>query len=282
MRSLLTRRVCFTLTNYAMLAFTSIANAGIFPLFLFTPVHLGGLGFSEAKVSLLLVALAEGDLQSLTLTWPPDWNGHVMPSCLYHCMPNHLFRAHSAALGYGGNLSLRGAFLHSWLFDVPGDQLDGAAPTRSWLREHAGYLCCFGYSDIFPSHGKSCKGNHEQPESVLTSERKLFAQPQAYSCNMLLINASAPKPQLLGTLNGMAQMLSSLVRSAGLAIGPALFAVSKQKNLLGGQAVWVFMVASSLGLSGTSWLVSDAKADWREDIVKVTERDEDEAQTTSR
>lgn len=51
MRSLLTRRVCFTLTNYAMLAFTSIANAGIFPLFLFTPVHLGGLGFSEAQVN---------------------------------------------------------------------------------------------------------------------------------------------------------------------------------------------------------------------------------------
>lgn len=94
---------------------------------------------------------------------------------------------------------------------------------------------------------------------------------------MLLINASAPSPQLLGTLNGMSQMLSSLVRSAGLAIGPALFAVSKQKNLLGGQAVWVFMVVSSLGLSGTSWLVSDAKADWREDIIKVTDRDEDEA-----
>lgn len=50
MRSLLTRRVCLTLTNYAMLAFTSIANAGIFPLFLYTPIHLGGLGFSEAKV----------------------------------------------------------------------------------------------------------------------------------------------------------------------------------------------------------------------------------------
>lgn len=50
MRSLLTRRVCLTLTNYAMLAFTSIANAGIFPLFLFTPIHLGGLGFSEAQV----------------------------------------------------------------------------------------------------------------------------------------------------------------------------------------------------------------------------------------
>lgn len=50
-RAVLTRRVCLTLGNYAMLAFTSIANAGIFPLFLYTPVRLGGLGFSEAQVS---------------------------------------------------------------------------------------------------------------------------------------------------------------------------------------------------------------------------------------
>lgn len=96
---------------------------------------------------------------------------------------------------------------------------------------------------------------------------------------MLLINASAPSALSLGTLNGMAQMLSSLVRSAGLAIGPALFAVSKQKHLLGGQAVWVFMVASSLGLMGTSWLVSDAKADWREEVVRVDERDGDDDPT---
>lgn len=99
---------------------------------------------------------------------------------------------------------------------------------------------------------------------------------------MLLINASAPSPQLLGTLNGIAQMLSSLVRSAGLAIGPALFAVSKQKNLLGGQAVWVFMVASSLCVSGTSWLVSDAKADWRQDVTEVFDREDEENESNAR
>lgn len=50
-RSLLTRRVCLTLTNYAMLAFTSIANAGIFPLFLYTRISLGGLELKPAQVS---------------------------------------------------------------------------------------------------------------------------------------------------------------------------------------------------------------------------------------
>lgn len=104
---------------------------------------------------------------------------------------------------------------------------------------------------------------------------------QAYSCNMLLINAAAPSAQLLGTLNGVAQMMSSLVRSVGLAIGSSLFAVSVQRHLLGGQAVWVFMIASSLCLSGTSWLVSDAKAEWRDEVVEVVDRDEDELVSAS-
>lgn len=91
---------------------------------------------------------------------------------------------------------------------------------------------------------------------------------------MILVNASSPSPQLLGTLNGISQMLIALVRSASLAIGPALFAVSKQKNLLGGQAIWVFMVTSSLCLNGTSWLVSDEKPACRDTAIQVVERDQ--------
>ena len=110
----------------------------------------------------------------------------------------------------------------------------------------------------------------------------LFVFRQAYSCNMLLINAAAPSAQLLGALNGIAQMTSSFVRSFGLVIGSSLFAFSVQKHLLGGQAVWVFMIATSLALSGTSWLVTDAKASWRDEVVEVVDRDEDEGASLSR
>lgn len=88
---------------------------------------------------------------------------------------------------------------------------------------------------------------------------------------MLLINAAAPSQHLLGTLNGVAQMLSSLVRSAGLAIGPALFALSIRKQLLGGQAIWLFMIVTSLGLSCTAWNIKSAKADWRDEVVEDAE-----------
>jgi hypothetical protein len=49
-KSVLTKRVCLTLTNYAMLAFTSISGAGVIPLFMYTPVRLGGIGFTESQV----------------------------------------------------------------------------------------------------------------------------------------------------------------------------------------------------------------------------------------
>jgi hypothetical protein len=57
-REIITRRVRRTLVNYAMLAFTSMSIAGILPLFLFTPVHLGGLGFDEAQIGTALSAQA--------------------------------------------------------------------------------------------------------------------------------------------------------------------------------------------------------------------------------
>lgn len=98
---------------------------------------------------------------------------------------------------------------------------------------------------------------------------------------MLLVNAAAPSAQLLGALNGIAQMTSSFVRSFGLVIGSSLFAFSVQSHILGGQIVWVFMILSSLGLSGTSWLVTDAKATWRDEIVEVADRDEDEGSASA-
>lgn len=49
-RSVFTKRVTLALANYGILAFTSMSIAGILPLFMYTPVRLGGLGFSEAQI----------------------------------------------------------------------------------------------------------------------------------------------------------------------------------------------------------------------------------------
>lgn len=64
-------------------------------------------------------------------------------------------------------------------------------------------------------------------------------------------------------------MLASLVRTLALAVAPSLFAVSIDKNLLGGQAIWLFLVCMGCGLCCTAWLVSDEPPAWRNEQKAV-------------
>ncbi|GAA5847710.1 hypothetical protein JCM9279_004995 [Rhodotorula babjevae] len=75
---------------------------------------------------------------------------------------------------------------------------------------------------------------------------KSFAN-MAYATNMIAITDSAPSKRLLGTLNGVAQMCSSLMRSIGPASASALFAFGVSHDLLGGQFVFLVMVVISVG-----------------------------------
>lgn len=54
LRSLLTRRVIIASGNYAMLSLVDIAFRAIQPLFLSTPIHLGGLGLPPSTIGNLL------------------------------------------------------------------------------------------------------------------------------------------------------------------------------------------------------------------------------------
>lgn len=83
-REVFTRRVCITLVNYAALAFTSMAIAAILPVFLYTPVRLGGVGFSEAQVSLR--PHCRCDLR-LTDHYTTDRQGHVDSSYWSRLVP---------------------------------------------------------------------------------------------------------------------------------------------------------------------------------------------------
>ncbi|BGP54898.1 hypothetical protein JCM8202_003408 [Rhodotorula sphaerocarpa] len=68
----------------------------------------------------------------------------------------------------------------------------------------------------------------------------------AYACNMITITDSAPSKRLLGTLNGVAQMCSSLMRSIGPFGASSLFAFSVSRHVLGGQLVFYIMIVLAL------------------------------------
>ena len=70
----------------------------------------------------------------------------------------------------------------------------------------------------------------------------------AFSCNMLLVNQSArlvPGGRL-ATLNGLAQMSSSVMRAVGPYAGSSLFALSVERNWLGGRLIWPVLFAVSV------------------------------------
>ncbi|BGP39315.1 hypothetical protein JCM10449v2_003253 [Rhodotorula kratochvilovae] len=75
---------------------------------------------------------------------------------------------------------------------------------------------------------------------------KSFAN-MAYATNMITITDAAPSRRLLGTLNGVAQMCSSLMRSIGPFCASSLFALSVSHHLLGGQLVFLVMVLVAVG-----------------------------------
>ncbi|GAA5865394.1 hypothetical protein JCM3774_005622 [Rhodotorula dairenensis] len=68
----------------------------------------------------------------------------------------------------------------------------------------------------------------------------------AYACNMIAITDAAPSKRLLGSLNGVAQMCSSLMRSIGPFGASSLFAFSVSRQLLGGQLVFLIMIVLAI------------------------------------
>jgi len=70
----------------------------------------------------------------------------------------------------------------------------------------------------------------------------------AFVCNLLLTNAAAPTPQLLGAINGYSQVIACFVGIVGPGGFTSLFAVSVDKNVLGGNLIW--LVTSLVALAG--------------------------------
>jgi hypothetical protein len=76
----------------------------------------------------------------------------------------------------------------------------------------------------------------------------------------MFITASAPAPYLLGSVNGLAQTLVSIVRAVGPAGTTAAFALSTKTQWMGGYGVyWVFCILTGLVISSTTLLPKSEK-----------------------
>jgi hypothetical protein len=69
----------------------------------------------------------------------------------------------------------------------------------------------------------------------------------------LFVTACAPAKDVLGAIYGLGQTTSAIARAVGPALATSLFALSKQYNLLNGNAVYVIFII----LAGVmKWLAS--------------------------
>jgi hypothetical protein len=84
LRSLLIPTIVIPIANYAILAFLDISLMALLPLFLSTPVYLGGLGFTPASIGrwLALFGITNGLLQALFFAKFVDWLGPKRMFCV--------------------------------------------------------------------------------------------------------------------------------------------------------------------------------------------------------
>ncbi|KAI0767187.1 MFS general substrate transporter [Fomes fomentarius] len=77
---------------------------------------------------------------------------------------------------------------------------------------------------------------------ILSQLAMLVLVDLAYGSIFIYVSSSAPNNRSLGAVNGMAQIIASVVRAVGPAASTSLFATSLELNWMGGYAVYVFFV----------------------------------------
>lgn len=89
---------------------------------------------------------------------------------------------------------------------------------------------------------------------------------------MVLVKASAPSPDQLGSLFGLQQACFSIGRGIAPAFGSSLYAFSTDHQILGGNFVWVVLVALSVAAIPMSMGVMDVPAPMRLGAAKSRSR----------
>ncbi|SCV70961.1 BQ2448_3723 [Microbotryum intermedium] len=237
------RRVQNCLVCYALLALQTIALDALFVLFAYSPIKVGGLAFDESEIG---KALGLGGVFTV-----------LFQLVLFPSLQKRF-----------GTVRLYRVFMGLYPFVFGLFPVMATAARKKQDGQGIGVWPSLALFLLLKSMSV-----HEPVPSFYSSPRRykliastmacLFSANCSYGCNMLVITSSAPSRRLLGTLNGLAQMLSSLMRAIGPLVASSLFVISKEKHVLGGQLVWlVWGCVAVLGFVSTLRL-KEEKAAWR-------------------
>ncbi|KAJ7650901.1 major facilitator superfamily domain-containing protein [Roridomyces roridus] len=207
--ALLTPRVLLPISNYAVLSFLSTTYLALLPLFLSTPIPIGGLGLPPRTIGLVISAYgATSGVVQFFCPWMIERWGEkrVFMGGLTTCLPMfllfpviHLLARMRYVWELGQGLAM--------------DEVQLQLGWGVWALVGC-ILLCGALLDV------------------------------SFAAIFIFITASVPKSSR-GTANGLSQTSAALARAMGPALSASLFAFSIERHVLGGYAVYVVFILLS-------------------------------------
>ncbi|KAF9815816.1 hypothetical protein IEO21_04328 [Rhodonia placenta] len=204
LRRLLIRPVLLSVANYGALALLDIAYRAVQPLFLSTPVALGGLGVSPATIGAVLGAFG---------------------------LLNGVFQAAFFA-----------RIVRRW------------GPKRVFMAGMAMFVPLFALFPVLNALARAAGGVVDRTVWTVVFVQLMLSvvMDMAYGCIIMFVTSSAPNKRSLGGTNGIAQLVAALLRAVGPASATSLFALSLERNWLGGNGCYVILI----GVACVLWTVA--------------------------
>ncbi|KIM27572.1 hypothetical protein M408DRAFT_330004, partial [Serendipita vermifera MAFF 305830] len=81
-----------------------------------------------------------------------------------------------------------------------------------------------------------------------------------FSLAITLVRRAAPDKRILGSTYGVSQTIACVARALGPACVSSLFALSVDKQIMGGNLVWVVMAATGMSCMLSSWRLTDLES----------------------
>ncbi|KAF4597574.1 hypothetical protein EYR40_008036 [Pleurotus pulmonarius] len=129
-------------------------------------------------------------------------------------------------------------------------------PKKTFRIAYGSYAICFALYPVMSYFAKRANGVDAKVVCVLVLQLSCFVLgAMSYGSNQLFIIAAVPGQNSLATVNGLTQMVSSIMRSLAPSIASSLFSLSVEHNLLGGYLVYLIIVLTIMvGLYAASRL----------------------------
>ncbi|KAJ6570067.1 major facilitator superfamily multidrug-resistance, DHA1 sub-family [Mycena vulgaris] len=205
-RDLFIRPVLIAIANHGLLAFCGMSHDALLPLFLATPISLGGLGLKPYDIGLIL-----------------------------------------------GLCGICNAFVQIF---IGGRIIRRFGPRRIFI---AGFCAICAQFTMYPLLGFLARraGRVDAAVRIVLACQLsgVFMVSFAYASTYMFIMDAAPSPASLGGLNGLAQMVGTVLRSVAPSFASSLFSLSAEHHIAGGNMVYIVLFAATLGAVRCSMLL---------------------------